>query len=99
MTIKSAKSASILKKMSEIKMGYSIRSSYSIGMSFIGIIVQLLIGMAMLAVAVVLMAGLVSMGFDTLISEKHSNLLMRWRVILQGLAVGLMALAFLIGLA
>lgn len=67
-------------------------------MSFIGIIVQLLIGMAMLAVAVVLMAGLVSMGFDNLISEKHSNLLMRWRVILQGVAVGLMALAFLIGL-
>lgn len=68
-------------------------------MSFIGIIVQLLIGMAMLAVAVVLMAGLVSMGFDNLISEKHSNLLMRWRVILQGVAVGLMALAFLIGLS
>ncbi len=68
-------------------------------MSFIGIIVQLLIGMAMLAVAVVLMAGLVSMGFDNLISEKHSNLLMRWRVILQGVAVGLMAVAFFIGLA
>lgn len=68
-------------------------------MSFIGIIVQLLIGMAMLAVAVVLMAGLVSMGFDNLISEKHSNLLMRWRVILQGVAVGLMAFAFLIGLS
>lgn len=68
-------------------------------MSFIGIIVQLLIGMAMLAVAVVLMAGLVSMGFDKLISEKHSNLLMRWRVILQGVAVGLMALAFFIGLS
>ena len=68
-------------------------------MSFIGIIVQLLVGMTMLAVAIVLMAGLVSMGFDNLISEKHSNLLMRWRVILQGVAVGLMALAFLIGLA
>lgn len=68
-------------------------------MTFVGIIVQLLIGIAMLAVAIVLMAGLVSMGFDNLISEKHSNLLMRWRVILQGGAVGLMALAFLIGLA
>ncbi len=68
-------------------------------MTFVGIIVQLLIGIAMLAVAIVLMAGLVSMGFDNLISEKHSNLLMRWRVILQGVAVGLMALAFMIGLA
>ncbi len=68
-------------------------------MSFVGIIVQLLIGIAMLAVAIVLMAGLVSMGFDNLIGEKYSNLLMRWRVILQGMAVGLMALAFLIGLA
>lgn len=68
-------------------------------MTFVGIIVQLLIGIAMLAVAIVLMAGLVSMGFDNLISEKHSNLLMRWRVILQGAAVGLMALAFLIGLS
>ncbi len=68
-------------------------------MSFVGIIVQLLIGIAMLAVAIVLMAGLVSMGFDNLIGEKYSNLLMRWRVILQGVAVGLMALAFLIGLS
>ena len=57
------------------------------------------LGIAMLAVAIVLMAGLVSMGFDNLIGEKYSNLLMRWRVILQGVAVGLMALAFLIGLA
>ena len=68
-------------------------------MTFIGIIVPLLVGLAMLGVGVVLVAGLVSMGFDNLISEKHSNLLMRWRVILQGVAVGLMALAFLIGLA
>ena len=68
-------------------------------MTFIGIIVPLLVGLAMLGVGVVLVAGLVSMGFDNLISEKYSNLLMRWRVILQGVAIGLMALAFLIGLA
>ena len=68
-------------------------------MTFFGIIVPLLVGLAMLGVGVVLVAGLVSMGFDNLISEKYSNLLMRWRVILQGVAVGLMALAFLIGLA
>ena len=68
-------------------------------MTFIGIIVPLLVGLAMLGVGVVLVVGLVSMGFDNLISEKYSNLLMRWRVILQGVAVGLMALAFLIGLA
>ena len=68
-------------------------------MTFIGIIVPLLVGLAMLGVGVVLVAGLVSMGFDNLISEKYSNLLMSWRVILQGVAVGLMALAFLIGLA
>ena len=68
-------------------------------MTFIGIIVPLLVGLAMLGVGVVLVAGLVSMGFDNLISEKYSNLLMRWRVILQGVAVGLMALAILIGLA
>ena len=68
-------------------------------MAFIGIIVPLLVGLAKQGVGVVLVAGLVSMGFDNLISEKHSNLLMRWRVILQGVAGGLMALAFLIGLA
>jgi len=68
-------------------------------MAFIGIIVPLLVGLAMLGVGAVLVVGLVSMGFDNLISEKYSNLLMRWRVILQGVAVGLMALAFLIGLA
>ena len=80
-------------------MGYSTGSPYNLCMTFIGIIVPLLVGLAMLGVGVVLVAGLVSMGFDNLISEKYSNLLLRWRVILQGVAVGLMALAFLIGLA
>ena len=57
------------------------------------IVVNIIVGVALLATALILVAGIVSMGFENAFSEKFSNLLMRYRVISQGIAVGLMAVA------
>ena len=57
------------------------------------IAINIVIGLALLTVAGVLAAGLIAMGFEGSINEKYSNLLMRSRVIAQGAAVALMALA------
>ena len=57
------------------------------------IVVNIIVGIALLATALILVAGLVSMGFENAFNEKFSNLLMRYRVIAQGIAVGLMAVA------
>ena len=58
------------------------------------IIANIIIGIALVATALVLVAGLVSMGFENkFFNEKLSNRLMRWRVGIQGTAVALMGLA------
>ncbi|MFQ5765489.1 MAG: HIG1 domain-containing protein [Rhodospirillales bacterium] len=57
---------------------------------------NIIIGIALLVTAGVLAAGLISMGFEGSINEKYSNLLMRSRVVAQGAAVALMALAALL---
>jgi biopolymer transport protein ExbB/TolQ len=57
------------------------------------IVINIIVGIALLATALILIAGLVSMGFKDVFSEKFSNLLMRYRVIAQGIAVALMAVA------
>ncbi len=58
------------------------------------IFVNIIIGIALVAVALVLVAGLVSMGFENkFFNEEVSNRLMRWRVGIQGTAVVLMGLA------
>lgn len=54
---------------------------------------NIIIGIALLATAGVLAAGLIAMVFEDSINEKYSNLLMRSRVVAQGVAVALMALA------
>ena len=55
-----------------------------------------LVVIAMASTAVVLFAGLWTMGSDDEAGARYSNLLMRWRVGMQGLAVGLMALNFVL---
>ncbi len=61
------------------------------------LLLPILIGLTMLAVAGALLAGIISMGFEDSISQRLSNNLMRWRVILQGIAITFMILSFFIG--
>ncbi|MDA0305243.1 MAG: HIG1 domain-containing protein [Proteobacteria bacterium] len=63
-------------------------------MTLAATILPYLVAIALLATALVLAAGLVSMASHTLVNERISNLLMRWRVVVQGVAVGLVALTF-----
>ena len=57
-------------------------------------IANIIIGIALVATALILLAGLVSMGFENkFFNEEVSNRLMRWRVGVQGAAVALMGLA------
>lgn len=67
-------------------------------MNMADLIFPILIGITMVAVATVLLLGLISMGFQGSMSEKHSNLLMRWRVICQCAAVALIIMSFIFGL-
>ena len=55
-----------------------------------------LIGLALAAVLAVLLAGVFSMAKGGEFSRKYGNKLMRWRVGLQGLALVLFALAWLV---
>ena len=55
-----------------------------------------LVGIAAFATAIVLFAGLTTMGAEATENVKYSNLMMRWRVGLQGLTLALMALWFLL---
>ena len=58
------------------------------------IVANIIIGIALVATALILVAGLVSMGFENkFFNEEVSNRLMRWRVGIQGTAVLLMGLA------
>lgn len=51
-----------------------------------------LLGLAMLATLVVLVVGVVSFGVHGQFYQRHSNHLMRLRVLLQGIAVAIFAL-------
>lgn len=51
-------------------------------------------GLAMLSVLGVLILGIVSMAKGGEFNKKHGNKLMRARVYLQGLALGMLALAY-----
>lgn len=50
---------------------------------------------AMVAVALTLIVGIVGMIKGGEFNEKYGNKLMRWRVILQGVALACMAVAFM----
>lgn len=62
-------------------------------------LVGALIVIAMLLTLGVLFSGLIVMARGGEVNRKYGNKLMRWRVILQGVALGLLALAFAIGAA
>ncbi|MGE3713698.1 MAG: twin transmembrane helix small protein [Alphaproteobacteria bacterium] len=51
----------------------------------------------LMATVGVLLAGVVLMSVGGKVNQKYSNRLMRWRVMLQGLAIGLLALLFMAG--
>lgn len=56
-----------------------------------------LLGLAMLATLVVLVAGVVSFGVHGDFYLRHANNLMRLRVVMQGLAVAVLALIVYLG--
>ncbi len=58
------------------------------------IYVSIALGVAMLAVLLVLILGIVSMIKGGEFNKKYGNRLMQARVVLQGVALGLLALAF-----
>jgi hypothetical protein len=51
-----------------------------------------LIGVFAIATLTVLVGGLLAMACNGVANDKYSNLLMRWRVSLQGMTLGLLAL-------
>ncbi len=55
-----------------------------------------LLGIAMLVTLGVLFAGLVTMARGGEVNRKHGNRLMRWRVIAQGTALAIFAVAMLL---
>ena len=59
-------------------------------------ILPYLIGFALFAVLAVLATGIVAMFRGGEFNAKYSNKLMRWRVIMQGVAIALLALMFLL---
>lgn len=59
------------------------------------VLLVILLGLALLATLAVLFAGVVNLGRPNH-DPKRSNVLMRWRIILQGTALLLLALLFLV---
>ncbi|RDD62220.1 twin transmembrane helix small protein [Ferruginivarius sediminum] len=60
-------------------------------------LVGILIAVAMLITLGVLFSGLIVMARGGETNRKYGNALMRWRVICQGIALALLAVAFMIG--
>ncbi|MGB1548454.1 MAG: twin transmembrane helix small protein [Alphaproteobacteria bacterium] len=59
-------------------------------------ILPYLVGVALFAVLAVLATGIVAMFRGGDFNAKYGNKLMRWRVITQGIAIGLLALMLLL---
>ena len=60
-------------------------------------IFSLLIPLALVAVGVALVIGIFSMVKGGEFNDKYGNALMRWRVALQAIAVGLIVLSLVLG--
>lgn len=60
-------------------------------------LVALLVALALLITLGVLFSGLIVMARGGAANQKYGNALMRWRIIFQGIALALLALAFLLG--
>lgn len=61
--------------------------------TFVGILVVV----ALLLTLGTLFSGLIVMARGGETNRKYGNILMRWRVVMQGVALALLALAFLLG--
>jgi hypothetical protein len=59
--------------------------------------VAVLIVLALVMTLGVLFSGLIVMARGGEVSRKYGNTLMRWRIVCQGIALGLLAIAFLLG--
>lgn len=59
--------------------------------------VAILIVIALLMTLGVLFSGLVVMARGGAVNQKYGNALMRWRIVCQGIALGLLAIAFMLG--
>jgi hypothetical protein len=55
-------------------------------------VLPIMVGVAMFATLAVLLVGVVAFAFSPGLNAKYGNKLMRWRVILQGVALALFAL-------
>ena len=64
-------------------------------MSTLYVLLPYLIAVFAAATAVVLFTGLFSMATDNKVEHDQSNLMMRWRVGLQGMTIALIGLYFL----
>jgi hypothetical protein len=65
-------------------------------MAFMRMILTILLAIDMVAVVAVMLVGAIGM-VDANRSGQTSNKLMRWRVVLQGVAIGLVVLLMLTG--
>ncbi len=59
-------------------------------------VLTVILVIALVAVLGVLLMGVYSMGRGGEFNRKHGNKLMRWRIVLQLLAVGIMVLLFFV---
>lgn len=58
---------------------------------------NILLILVMAAIVIVMLLGLVSLWKGGEFNRKHSNRLMRWRVMLQALAIALIGIALFLG--
>lgn len=61
------------------------------------VVVAVLIILALALTLGVLFSGLVVMAMGGEVNRKYGNKLMRWRIVCQGVALALLALAFVLG--
>lgn len=59
--------------------------------------VAVLIALALIMTLGVLFSGLIVMARGGEANRKYGNTLMRWRIVCQGIALGLLAIAFMLG--
>ena len=60
-------------------------------------LVAVLVGVALFMTLGVLVSGLIVMARGGAANRAYGNALMRWRIIFQGIALALLALAFVLG--
>lgn len=80
------------------QVGYGVaKSPHNLYLESMNLLFPILIGAAMLMTLGVLAAGVVNMARSGPDAARRSNKLMQWRVILQGIALLLFAIAMMLG--